>query len=62
MRNKKPSPFQASFLLTDQEKIYVLVVCGIFLIGLCARHFYLINETATVYTSAGIEQTENGHE
>lgn len=62
MRNKKPSPFLASFLLTDQEKLYVLVVCGIFLLGFCARHFYLINETPAVYTPAGIEQMENGHE
>jgi hypothetical protein len=62
MNEKKPSPFQASFMLTDQEKIYILAICAIFLIGIAARYFYLKNETAKVYTPAGIEESGDAHE
>lgn len=62
MSDKKPSPFQASFLLTGQEQRYILIICTIALVGIAARYFYLKNETATVYTPAGIDEMENGHE
>ncbi len=62
MAEKKPSPLQASFWLTHQEKTAVLVVCAIALIGLAARHFYLKNAEAKVYTPAGIETVEQNHE
>lgn len=62
MSNKQPTPLQASFWLTDQEKVYILVICTIFLIGLVARYYYLKNDKAAVYTPAGIEEMENPHE
>lgn len=58
MSDKKPNPFQASFLLTTSEKIYVLVVCVLFLLGMAARYFYLKNESPAGYTPAGIEKPE----
>lgn len=62
MSDKKPSPFQASFLLTAPEKMYILVICAIFLVGIAARYYYLENEKPAVYAPAGIEGTGNGHE
>ena len=56
------SPLSASFWLTEREKIYILIVCTIFLIGLAARYFFLKNEILEVYTPAGIEKTEQNHE
>ena len=62
MIEKKPTPLQASFWLTSQEKGYILVICALFLLGLAARYFYLKKETVTVYTPTGIEMTENSYE
>jgi hypothetical protein len=58
MVEKKSSPLQASFWLTDLEKRYILVICALFLIGLAARYFYLKKQTPAVYTPAGIEETD----
>jgi len=58
MPEKPPSPLQASFWLTEQEKHYILIVCALFLLGLAARYFYLKNEKPEVYAPAGIEETE----
>jgi len=58
MSNKQPTPLQASFWLTHQEKTYILAVCTIFLIGIAARYFYLKNETPAAYTPAGTEELE----
>lgn len=62
MADKKSSPLQASFWLTDQEKQSILVICTLFLIGLVSRYLYLKNETSTVYTPVGIEEMEANHE
>lgn len=62
MKNKPPTPLQASFWLTDEEKNYIVAVCAIFLLGLVARYFYLKNETPEVYTPIGIENVEKSHE
>ena len=58
MPDKKPSPLQASFWLTEQERHYILVICALALLGIAARYFYLKNETPEVYTPAGIEKAE----
>ena len=58
MPDKNPSPLQASFWLTGQEKRYILVICALALLGSVARYFYLKNEKPEVYTPAGIEETE----
>jgi hypothetical protein len=62
MADKKPSPLQAAFWLTEQEKRYILVICGLFLLGIAARYFYLNNENPTVYTPTELEKTEANHE
>ena len=58
MPDKTPSPLQASFWLTEQERHYILVICALALLGIAARYFYLKNETPGVYTPAGIEKAE----
>lgn len=62
MKDKEPTPLQASFWLTSQEQGYILVVCAIFLVGLAARYFYLKNETPEAYTPVGIEEGTPAHE
>jgi len=62
MPDKNPSPLQASFWLTGQEKRYILVICALALLGIAARYFYLKNEKPEVYAPAGIEETEQSHE
>lgn len=62
MSTNQPSPLQASFWLTNQEKIYITAICAIFLIGLAARYLYLKNETPKTYSPAGIEEAEEAHE
>jgi hypothetical protein len=62
MANKKISPFQAGFWLSEQEKRYVLVICAIFLLGLIARHYYLNKAKPEAHIPPGIEQTEQEHD
>ena len=62
MSDKKPSPLRASFILTDAEKRYVLVVCTIFLLGIAARFYYLKNESPKAYVPAGLEQAKESYE
>ena len=57
MADKNPSPLQASFWLTKEEKRYILVICALFLIGVVARYIYLRNEIGKSYQPAGIEET-----
>ncbi len=59
MPDKNPSPLQASFWLTGQEKRYILVICALVLLGIAARYFYLKNEKPEAYAPAGIEEQEN---
>lgn len=61
-KHRQPTPLQASFWLTSQEQIYILIICAVFLIGLMARYFYLKNEMPEVYTPAGTEKVETNHE
>lgn len=58
MADKKPSPLQASFWLSNQEKYYILIICALFLVGLAARYFYLKKDQSKIYTPAGIEEME----
>lgn len=62
MSDKPPTPLQASFWLTKEEKGYILALCAIFLIGIVARYFYLKNETPGAYTPVGIEEGEDNRE
>ena len=62
MSAKSPTPLQASFWLTPEEKQYVLVVLSILGVGIIARYFYLKNETSTVYKPADIEKIEQNNE
>ena len=57
MPDKNPSPLQASFWLTGQERRYVLVICALVLLGITARYFYLKYEQPKAYTPAGIGKT-----
>ena len=58
MAYKTPSPLQASFWLTHQEKRYILVLCALSLLGIAARFYYLSNETPVIYTPEGIDAAE----
>ena len=62
MADKRLSPLQASFWLTEQEKRSILVICALFLVGLASRYYYLKSEISTVYTPAGIEELETENE
>ncbi len=62
MSDKQPTPLQASFWLTKEERGYILTICVIFLVGIAARYFYLKNETPEIYTPASLEEVENSHE
>lgn len=62
MNSEQPTPLQASFWLTNQEKSYIMVVCTIFLIGLVARYFHLKNEMPEAYVPAGLEEVEESRE
>ncbi|VGO22170.1 hypothetical protein SCARR_04252 [Pontiella sulfatireligans] len=62
MAENLPSPLQAGFKLTNQEKKYILVICSLFLVGIVARYLYLKNRNPAVYTPAGIEKMEPTHE
>ena len=62
MANKKPSPLQASFWLSEQEKWYILAVCTIFLLGLIVRYWYLKHDKPREYIPKGIEKVEKNHE
>jgi hypothetical protein len=58
MNSKPPTPLQAGFWLTDEEKGYILTLFAIFLVGVVARYFYLKHETPKAYTPEGIKKTE----
>ncbi len=60
MAGKRISPLKAGFWLTEQEKVYLLVVCAVLLIGFVARYFHLKNKAPTVYTPAVAEETDHG--
>lgn len=62
MANKKTSPLQASFWLTEQEKRYIIIICAIFMLGLIARYWYLKQDKPEVYEPAGLEKVEQNHE
>ncbi len=62
MSDKPPTPLQASFWLTQEETLYILALCAIFLVGIIARYFYLKNETAGAYAPANIEKVEKNRE
>lgn len=59
MAIRTPSPLQASFWLTHQEKRYILVICALLLLGITARFYYLHNEVPEIYTPEGIDAAEN---
>jgi len=62
MADKQPSPLQAAFRLTRQERVYLFAVCALVFIGLAARWFYLKTGESGVYTPAGMERTERPNE
>jgi hypothetical protein len=62
MADKKPSPLQASFWFTEQEKRYILVIAALFLLGLAARFYFMKTEQPEIYTPEGIEKLEQEHE
>ena len=58
MKREPPTPLQAGFWLTNEEKVYILAIFAIFLVGIVARYFYLKHETPKAYTPEGIEKAE----
>jgi len=65
MAEKTPSPLQASFWLSKQERIYILIICALFLFGLGARYLYLNNRKPSPPLDPQLEQadlSEQSHE
>jgi hypothetical protein len=62
MAEKKTNPIQSGFLLTKQEKIYILVICTLFLLGLGARFLYLNNRNPSPPISVEPTHSEQNHE
>ncbi|NLX26374.1 MAG: hypothetical protein GXY61_10510 [Lentisphaerae bacterium] len=62
MTDKKLSPLQSGFLLSGQEKKYILIICAVFLLGLITRYWYLKHEKPREYTPEGIEQVDKNRE
>jgi hypothetical protein len=58
MPERNPTPWQAGFWLTDQEKRGILVICALLLLGVAARYFYLKHEKPMPCTPAGMENPE----
>lgn len=56
MSDPNPTPWQAGFWLTGQEKRGIMVICALLLLGIAARYFYLKNEKPEAYTPAGVEE------
>ena len=59
MAEKQLNPIQSGFLLTKEEKIYLLVTCALFILGLAARYLYLNNRNPSPTVPA---ETELIHE
>jgi len=62
MSADKPSPLQAGFWLTVQERRYILIICALLFIGLVARYYHLRHETLGEEIPAGIAQMEHNYE
>lgn len=62
MKDEQPTPLQAAFWLTEQERRYILTICALILLGIAARYFYLKSEKSKVYTPACTENPEPAHE
>lgn len=58
MAEENPTPLQASFWLTDEEKRYVLVIFTLLFIGLVARYLHSKNRAPEPYIPAGIEKAD----
>jgi hypothetical protein len=58
MAKNKPTPLQAGFWLTEQEKRYILVICAVFLLGLMARYWYLKQDKPREFSPPGVEKSE----
>lgn len=62
MANKRRSPLQSGFWLTEQEKRYILVICAVFMLGLLVRYWYLKHGKPREYTPRGQEKLEDRNE
>jgi hypothetical protein len=57
---KKPFYLMAWFYLNPKERLYLVLVILIALIGITARHLHLKSEKAVSYHPEGIEQSATG--
>jgi hypothetical protein len=62
MSEKKSSPLQSGFILSRQEKIYILVICALFMLGLGARYLYLGNRNPSPTIPVEPSASEQNHE
>jgi hypothetical protein len=62
MTVEKPSPLQAGFWLTTQERRYILIVCALLFIGLAARYYHLTHQKPEKISAAAIGMPEQNHE
>lgn len=62
MPEKNSNPLQSGFILSKQEKIYILVICALFILGLGARYLYLGNRNPSPTIPVEASETELHHE
>ncbi|MDF7807146.1 hypothetical protein P4E94_06840 [Pontiellaceae bacterium B12219] len=62
MVEKKSSSIKSAFGLTKQEKLYILLICTLFILGAGARYLYLNNRNPTVYPPVEKEVPELNYE
>ena len=62
MNIEKPTPLQAGFWLTVQERRYILIICALFFIGLAFRYYHLKQQQPEKITAADIGITEQPNE
>jgi hypothetical protein len=69
MKGTRTTPLEMSFWLSSQERLYLLVIGAIFMVGLTVRYFYLKDRAPDEYVPSGaatvesrVEKGESHHE
>jgi hypothetical protein len=58
MSRNLPNPLQACFWLTRQERLLIIAVCALLMLGMAVRCLYLKNEPSEGYLPDGVEAVD----